>query len=147
MQQGRIHINPRYQRFPNDTIVQPPLFSTSRDVLVVMVPDDRPSTSPHSPKQNKQIHKVLGRIVAPQFIAQDPLQRKTITKSRIQQLDTEGRIEDQKCLWTPNLHFFFPKCTCMIKQMILTCYHGIVKCMNIERCSCIKTFHFCPDHW
>ena len=73
MQQGCIHINQRYQRSANDTIVQPPLFSTSRGVLVVMVPDDHPSTSPHAPKQNRQIHEVLGRIVASQFIAHGPI--------------------------------------------------------------------------
>ena len=42
----------------------------------------------------------------PRWLLSDPLQKKIITKSRISQLDTEGRIEYQKCLGTANLHCF-----------------------------------------
>ena len=98
IRQGRIHINPRYQRIPNDTIVQPPLFSTSRDVLVVMVLDDRPSTSPHAPNRIDRYTRFWVVSWHPRLLFKDPLQKKTFTKSRIPHLDTNDRIGDQKCL-------------------------------------------------
>ena len=78
----------------------------------------------------------------------DPLQKKIITKSRISHLDTEDRIGDQKCLQTANLYIFFQNAHVMVRScafyltMMLICCHGMVKCIDIEKCSCIKTFHF-----
>ena len=114
IQQGRIHINPRYQRIPNNTIVQPPLFSTSRDVLVVMVPDDRPSTSPHAPKQNRQIHEVFGCIVAPQFVAHGPIAKENNYKIKDIASRYKGEKQEIRNAYRQLTYIviFFPKCTC-----------------------------------
>ena len=78
--------------------MQPPLFSTSRGVLVVMVPDDRPSTSPHAPNRIDRYTRSWVVSWHPRLLLKDPLQKKIFTKSRIPHLDTEEGIGDQKCL-------------------------------------------------